>query len=153
MEGRRDALLMCFIEHSPVLFHLRLSCHCSPVFVPHWGAKGCNHTPRVQLSPHMLTYCSMMGCMVQTPGSTGPCLTQSALCPFLCSPEPDYSPVVSRLKPLSPVAPLLHHSRDLNGCQTQSAHLASNQTIPKIDKQLWVRTDVQMGKERNERWK
>lgn len=67
--------------------------------------------------------------------------------PFLCCPEPDYSLLACRLKPLPPVTPLLPHSTGFWCSQTQSAHLAPNQTIPKIDKQLWVRMDVQMGRE------
>lgn len=54
--------------------------------------------------------------------------------------------------PFPSVTLLLPHSTGFCCSQTQSAHLAPNQTIPKIDKQLWVRMDVQMGRERQIVW-
>lgn len=81
-------------------------------------------------------------CWCRYQGSAGSGLSAAPL-PFLMLPQPDYGLLASRLKSPSrchSTAPPLHrHS------QTQCAHLAPNQTIPKIDKQLWVRMDVQMG--------
>lgn len=98
----------------------------------------------------MLTYWALRRACWYTPrAAQGPSLTEST--PSLCLPEPDYSLLASRLKPLPSVTTLSHpptpHSTGFCCSQTQSAHLAPNQTIPKIDKQLWVRMDVQMGGE------
>lgn len=143
---------MCNPLHKALVLFFSLPHRCCPSL----SLCEVNHTGRIAkivitppVNSSACTYYHMYCApAVWTPGNMRPSLTKRWPPTLLVLPRAWLQPTDGQINhPPPPITMLLPYSTGFWCSQTQSAHLASNQTIPKIDKQLRVRMDMQMGRE------